>query len=429
MRRQSIVFLALFMFVTELALQTVGLNAHNYIANAFFHVVASVIIGLLAINQSFKTPVAGSAIKSGPNYRLALAWVFIPFFLFCLSLYRIFGDFALKEEVSDIMPMIRTLNERLLSGEYPYKMVNKWGYDFFPTFLPAHWAPFSISFIFHFDMRWVSSFAWAIVVMIIAAYHFSGSARISAWKWFLPGLLFLVPALYVIYDPISLGVSAELLITAYYLLLILAIWTRNLTLLAIATVLCLLSRYSLVLFAPVLVLILYQQYGKKELLRYILIVLGGILAFYVIPFMWKDPLIFYKSYHYYSTSSISEWHGQPWQEPGSKPYTLFRGIGLASLVYDYGGGTLDYRIVLDRMLHLGFLLGTSVLLCLQFWLMRHKIRTPELFTLGAFKIYLTVFYAWIQIPYSYLYIMPASISALLVMILWQTTKPATEETS
>jgi len=201
--------------------------------------------------------------------------------------------------------------------------------------------------------------------------------------------------------------TVESLIAGYYLLFGLSLFSSSIFNKSITTVLCLLSRYSLVLWLPVLALQIAFK-GRKKIITFSSMVLAGILCFYVLPFMTVDPSIFMKGYEYHSIAAYKIWA----QNGTEVPKVLVKGLGLAGYFFEFLEGNSDVKLTAFRQIHIWSLLVFTFISGLIFWVYKERIRNKNLFLLGTFKIYLTIFYGLIQIPFAYLFLTPIMISLL-----------------
>ena len=78
---------------------------------------------------------------------------------------------------------------------------------------------------------------------------------------------------------------------------------------------------------------------RRRLFKELGLVLLLIGAFYIIPFLLKDPSIFINGNSSYDVAALGEWDGQSWQAPGDRPLQLFQGLGFASWAYNSFSGT------------------------------------------------------------------------------------------
>ena len=306
---------------------------------------------------------------------------------------------------SDVIPQIMFFVTRAVSGQYPYQPITGplWGYTLTPTYMPFQWIPYIPAQLLHFEYRWIPVIILFLALMSFL-YKVEKSKLSSTSKW----LVLLTPiTILICYYKFNLDESintVEVLVASYYLFLGLALTSKKTLLIAGTIVLCLLSRYAIVLWLPLFFLIYLSQNGIKQTLKIGLFVFLGVLVFYG-PFLWKDPLIFIKGYEYYNLATPNEWTVKPWQPTGSYPIHLERGLGFAIYFYKYSGGVIESGIRYLKMTHLTLLLSLITFLSIYYWRNKNRIY-PVIFAVASLKIYLTFFYSFIQIPYSYLYILP-----------------------
>src|SRR5690606_33579679 len=135
------------------------------------------------------------------------------------------------------------------------------------------------------------------------------------------------------------------------------------------------------------------------------------------PYFLIDPLLFKKGYDYYSQSSIGEWTIQSWQDANQRyPYHMNNGLGFAHYIYEFVTGTLADKIAFYKNVHLYLCIITTSILGLYSW----KYRTHYDFSvlaISTLKLYLSVFYSFVLIPYSYLYVLPNMFSFVVLLVL------------
>lgn len=357
---------------------------------------------------------------------LKLSWskhllFFLPVGLFGLLLHSSILeqpiDFSSPENSgSDIIPQIGTLITRMLNGDYPYQIIEWPGFHLFPTYLPMQWLPFTIAEILEFDYRW---FAFGILALVI--YYYFTKLSLSETPLKKSILLILSPfiILFSFYftDEAVFKYSIETLIVGYYLLLSLSLFSNSKYFIGIALSLCILSRYSIILWIPLLVVVLFLIGKKKEIVSISILLTVSFLAFYALPFLWEDPGIFLKGYEYHSNAAIGAWHPTPWQAAGEPPSILYQGFGLGCFFYSFLDIELIDKLFAYRLIHLISSLLTVILLAIAFLKIKDKI-DYRIFLLGSLKIYLVVFYNFIQIPFTYLFLVPIFISVPIVALLY-----------
>jgi hypothetical protein len=321
---------------------------------------------------------------------------------------------------SDVIPTVRILGERLLSGQPVYVTITEFGYILPPTYLPMHWLPFVPVLHLPVDLR-----IWAMLLFFLlsspALYWLARrqSARNASLLTLLaPALLV---GLYLLGQRDDAGYSVEWLYAAYYMLLIFGLMKENAWICALALVCILLSRFSLVLWLPVLPLWFWMKKGWKPVAIAAAIVITGIVLIYVLPFLTRFPESFGNAQAYYTKGALMEWDGQDWQKPGDHPYQISRGLGMAWWFYRLVPGSLPDRILTLKMVHA----GGAILLGLLFGFFQLRQTFSHLpsgvFLIGSLHAYLWYFYSFIQVPYPYLMIVPLMVSIAWVALLyaWQ----------
>jgi hypothetical protein len=322
------------------------------------------------------------------------------------------GKYPIDINHSDIIPFIQNVYvDRVQNGEQIYAEVEGYGYGkFHPGYLPFHWMFFVVSAYLHVDHRWVP---FAIFIIASAIYTGVLLRNFSELKKLI--LLLLLPffVLFTIYYENSSDAmhTIEILVLGYYLILSVSLFSRNALVQAGGLVLPILSRYSLVFWLPFHFLkMLPLQVNRFFKVGFSLLAL---VAIFIIPFLINTPDMFVGFNGAYMTAAIGEWDGQAWQKPGDEPFQLFRGLGLASWYYKFYPGTLEQKISALQKTMLYVSMGAVVLL----WLLRNKIGKvlpANIFSLLALKFVLTLFYAFMIIPYNYLNWVPVILSVVIL---------------
>ncbi|MBK8681396.1 MAG: hypothetical protein IPN31_05735 [Bacteroidetes bacterium] len=366
--------------------------------------LSAIIPGFLLISYSAKT--SADFISVSLRFKIVVAVICI----FCIAIcYFFFTPILITsssvlhvERYSDVIPQLHTLNERLLAGEFPYQQIDFYGYALYPTYLPLQWLPYSIAEIMHFDYRLISFFALMIALSVFA-FQIIKSQSPHAFKIFWILIPFTAYILLLLFNEYDFQFSVESLIAAYYILLVLALMKRNIVFISAAIILCLLSRYSLVLWLPLLALVFYFE-NKKQLGKGLIIVISGVLIFYVIPFLLQDVSVFTNGFAYHTKAARAVWEAMD-NAPGDKPEKLFSGYGFAGYFYDTLHGTVESKFNTLRLTHFLFSMGSVILLGI-FYLKKKATLQSVGFLIGSLQVYLVIFYTFIQIPYSYLFIVP-----------------------
>ena len=344
---------------------------------------------------------------------LPLTWILILF----AKLSPIFESFPinfLDVSESDVIPQIGYMVKRLFEGEFPYAAIQDWGYTLNPTYMPLQWLPFSLAEIIGIDYRWVPFSVLSVAICCYQYRLFKNNLN--------PFFLFLLSCLpwaiwWMVIDdePKIHAYTIESLLAGYYLLLGLSLLTKKPMLIAMGITLCLLSRFSIVLWLPIFGIVMLFE-NRRDLLKIISYVAIATLLIYVFPFLVRDMEIFTNGMAHHTKAAVGEW--QPyWQNIGDKPYHLFRGVGLAAFFYEWVDGDMLARIKVLQLWHV-----ISIFICVIssgafYFVYRTKIYVP-VFLLACLKVYFCFFYYFIQIPYIYLMLVPLFTSILLVAIIF-----------
>lgn len=405
----------------ELLLLTEARNAFGHFVSPVLHFLFSAGSGvcLLALGwnitkndfQKVKTPDNTVAFPPGSNRKFRFL-ILVPIVAYlAITLGKLFAEHPIdmndpNKSGSDIIPAIMFYVTRFVSGEYPYTPIHgtHWQHTVIPNYFTFQWLPYCMAQLLHIDYRWVPAF----FMVLILCYHFFKVEKtplnlpLKIMLWVLPvAILYL----WIRNGKTDFQVTVEGLIVFYYLLFAYSLYAKKIIWIAIPLLLCLLSRYSLVLWTPLLFLILLYDRGFKKTFSLGLLILLGFALFYG-PFLLKDPTIFTRGFDYYTIAAGGEWEIHDWQPEGSLyPYQLEQGIGFAIYFFRYGTGDHLQKLEVLRHIHLAVSMGVVLVMCGIYWPRRLKI-DPLIFAMASFKIYLAVFYGFIQVPYAYLNAVP-----------------------
>jgi hypothetical protein len=115
------------------------------------------------------------------------------------------------------------------------------------------------------------------------------------------------------------------------------------------------------------------------------------------------------------------------QGPDDTPDNLLQGLGFGVYFYEWFNLDIAGKLRMYKLAHLILSIGTVIGLGIYYLKCKANINY-KLFLLGSLKIYLVVFYNFIQIPFHYLYLVPVfvSIPMLSVLLSQRKAKPAPE---
>jgi hypothetical protein len=307
---------------------------------------------------------------------------------------------AIKPSNGDIIPQIQRFNQEFLAGRFPYTPFDDFGYRMSPTYLPAQWMPYLPSMLFKFDPRLISFgvFGCAYFVFLLKIIK----QNIPFLK---ASILLVFPIFFIVriaeYDPNIIAVTVEILIMSYYLLLSMSLTTQTRSFQILMLVLCLMSRFSLVFWLPLYLFMLWTKEGFSPTLRFSLWVFAGAALLYG-PFLAIDPHIFANSQTYYDTATADAWKNTPDSDHLNNGFSFV-------LFFHKTGGNIPEKIAAMKKLMLTLTPLVSIVLGIIWWRFKDKLDSV-LFSLCALKISLSVFYALIQFPFTYLYVTPIILS-------------------
>jgi hypothetical protein len=216
--------------------------------------------------------------------------------------------------------------------------------------------------------------------------------------------------------PSEIGYSIEWLMAGYYVLFAWALAKKNPWWIAFSLSCILLSRFSLVLWLPLVLPLFFIKEWRKTMLIVSITSAVAIVFIYIIPFLSHDWDALKNAQNYYSVAALKEWSGQHWQKPGDDAFQLARGYGFAYWYYKLGTGSLPQKIEGFKNIQLIVCIGITFLMGLWYYIKGKKNLDVRLFLLGSLKIYLTLFYIFIQVPYPYLFMVPAGFAVAVLFL-------------
>ncbi len=327
--------------------------------------------------------------------------------------------------ISDILPTIQVMTQRLLQGQYPYSVIQSFGYDLSPTYLPLMWLPFLPAAVFHFDERWIAFGIWAIAtISILRRAHGLGISTEA--KWLITALPFFHFILIEEGTSATFGNTVEIMIAGFYMLFALQLDKiqtylsgsplKKGALLAFFITLCLMSRYAFLLWLPLCFLIVWVE-NRKLAINTAAWVFGFVLLLFVFPFLIKDPMIYFNGLKYYSVAALSGW-----SQPGNDG-PLYEGMGVAGIFRDNCGGEMADRLATLQRWQLVVSVAAVGLCAALWWKKRAKMQHLPLFLLGSLKFYCAFFYGFIQMPYTYLMLTPCFFSIVMLLSFYREPQP------
>ena len=418
---------------SEFYLLSLGYRKHDMHGSSLIMLSSGLLTGIVFLGMNLDSIPFKSLNRSKVSVMLSVLIAALGLYLYAVpweSLRMITEKYPVdfhKPNGSDIIPQVGILVERLLEGEFPYQPINKDDWDrtftLFPTYLPLQWLPYTVAEGLNLDYRLYVFILFALLNLYLVVRSIKSNS--SLFSTLTLGILPPLILIGLLSNDTTGGFrhSVELLIVTYYTLLAFTLVRFNWWAISILIAVCLLSRYSIVLWVPLFMLVLYRKLGLKVVFQSIGIMFLMFCIFYL-PFLIVDPLIYFKGYDYHTGAAIGAWTIKGWQpDADTIPYSLKHGVGMGVFFYENIAGEIVDKLNACRYTHLAASMG-SVLLLGVWYFKNEKRILPGVFLLGSLKIYLVVFYNFIQIPFIYLYWILPMISVVMLAVLFNNRKNA-----
>jgi hypothetical protein len=286
------------------------------------------------------------------------------------------------------------------------------------------YLPFIAAELMGIDYRWLAYLSFIIILLLWVKKVLVHESQVNEISIKLIAIFAGMILLHK-YDWSSFAFSLELIDVAFYLFLALSFFARDWRIKAIAILFCLLSRYAFVFWLPLYVVSYYIEHGKKEAFKIAGLVVLGVVVLYVLPFMTKQPTLFFDGLKYYDKTAIGQWEDIPsWYQEVGKPFTLTRGLSTSIYFYDFWNGDLLAKLSAARKVHTILCLLSVVFMGFLYW----RWRKRSDFNYGGFlllslKFYFIFFYGFFYVPFAYLYFIPLFFS-LAILFKVSFTKPS-----
>lgn len=333
--------------------------------------------------------------------------------IFAYKLYVYFGLVISKYPIhymySDIIPTIQQQVDRFIHGQKVYQPIIFENYSYPSGYLPATWMPFTIAALLKIDFRWIPVIFFFIALLIILI---SYRKKINQPLTIL-GFILIPFTLYhfIHYNSDVAGFSVEILVAAYYLLLVMFMDSKRYLFIGFFIALCLLSRYTLALWLPLYLFTFLIDKNKQGIIKVLASTFCVLLLLYILPFFISDPSVLFNGLLSYGNSGIAEWTHIDDNNP--YPVHLYKGIGFAYFYYKIPHLEIIKKIQLMQVSLFSLLLIFNGIMAFIYWKFKQQMNR-NLFLICSFKIYLTLFFTFIHVPYIYLYTVPMIISAGMI---------------
>ncbi len=391
------------LLIIEIELYTTWRTQFDPHTLVFYFTGVQLLIGVLPliISQNLRFSM-GESWKMARGIPLSIAAVYGVFYAYRL-LKPLFEQVPIKVSNSDIIPQIQRFCKEFLAGRFPYTPFDDFGYRMSPTYLPAQWMPYLPMDLLKIDPRMLTFSIFALIYGVFAAKMIQNNTNLIKAILLLAMPIFLISEVNDYESPVW-SLTVEQLIMGYYLLLGISLTTESRPFQVFAIVLCLMSRFALVFWLPLFVFMLWTKQGTRATLTYCAWIFAGCAVLYV-PFLVIDPYIFTNAQAYYDLATERCW-------TETKPAPIYHGLAFTIYFFEKAGKKIQLIAELKKTLFL-ITPSVSILFGLIWWRFKDKMDMP-LFAICTLKISLTIFYAFIKIPFSYLYVTPIIMSSVIL---------------
>jgi hypothetical protein len=296
--------------------------------------------------------------------------------------------------------------ERFLNGEIIYAPIpTHW--NIYPPHFPAYWLPFVPFKYFNLDIRWAS------IILLIASFWLVLLSLLKLQRNNLIAaiLIFISAFLYFNYliqkNTGFITITHEGIALFYYALLGYALLHKKPILIGIAMALCLLSRFYIILFVPLYFLYSYFFADKKQT-KIEFISFMAVMIICGLPFFIQTP-----QYFFYIPTQYKILDANLWKVDFK---TILNGYGLAKYFLQN-----QYELV-NKMNEIFPIAIPIIFFAIAYFKKLFNKIEPNLIALSGIKLLMCFFYAIVQAPYSYLFLVPAIFSYFVVFSYFETTR-------
>lgn len=321
----------------------------------------------------------------------------------------LFNEIPIDYRLADMLPILKIMCQRFMAGEQVYAIIPEiWG-GMQPIYLPALWIPLLPATYFDWELRWTSMFLFVAGLGLILATAKGRSAKkektnaTTLSKVSLNTIIVLVPLFILGHDMMKyesrfFAMTEESIVVFYYLLLAYAVAKEKTVLTAIALSLCMLSRYSLAIWA--IMYVAYIFFYKERSKAITMAIIGTVFSvtFMFISQGFSGLHVFLGLQENYINAIINE------KEKFQPMITI--SMGLAKF-YAYENLAALHRLFMITAFAIPI---GSLLLFAKF---RQKINA-DFFALCSLKLTLVVFYNLLVMPFLYLFFTSTLLSIALL---------------
>jgi len=307
----KIIIAGILLFVLQIYLTFQGVYYFNKYWSPLALFLVSAGIAALYFYRHLNQPAKSPAPSVSPRLLSTLLWALggaLTIVLGYEELRKLWVEFPNPAQYSDVLPQLEAQYQRFSRGEMPYAPVPLPTHTPFPVYMPLHWLPIGITSWLGLDTRW-AGFGLLVIATGIYGYWIGRQnapvgARITAL--FLPSMGLWG---FILWGRLELAVSFEIVIAAYYLILAAGLLGRHVPTIVVGLILCLLSRYTLLFWLPLLAYVWWKELPRKTNYTIWGSVALSVLLLYIFPFYLQDPGIFTTGIKYHNDGAIAQWAG------------------------------------------------------------------------------------------------------------------------
>lgn len=403
--KSLISILLVFLIVIEGLSNTLFINEFDKQNTSIAYFICGLLIAvlpLIKVRQSEGILIS----RSAQQILLGLGLLGLTYHLYLESL-PLFNEVPIDYRLADMLPILKIMCQRFMAGEQVYAIIPEiWG-GMQPIYLPALWIPLLPATYFEWELRWTSLFLFVAGLGLILA-TFKGKSNEMANKSLAPKvsintLIVLVPLFILGHDMMKyesrfFTMTEESIVVFYYLLLAYAVAKEKTALTAIALSLCMLSRYSLAIWAIMYVVYIFFFKDRSKAIRIAIIGTVFSLTVMYISQGFSGLHVFLGLQENYINAIINE-------KEKFQPMIVIS-MGLAKF-YDYENLAALHRLFMITAFAIPI---GSLLLYAKF---REKINA-DFFALCSLKLTLVVFYNLLVMPFLYLFFTSTLLSIALL---------------
>jgi hypothetical protein len=407
MKRISI---AIILFLLQLYVLLRGATHFHKLLNPFILFSISALIAANYLYTLLHKPKDGKTIQ-----RLSVKTLFIGGAIGLVSIGLLYGSYRTAFDLysdyagqSDVIPQLETLFLRFSNGVFPYAPLEQYPWHPYPVYMPLNWLPVGLAGPLKCDVRWIgvlflgfSAVAWGIYAWARGS---NSAAKLIA---------VILPAgaafAFLRWNEVSMGITLETLIAAYYLLLATGLAARNLVMITAGIILCLLSRYTMVFWLPLFFFLLWPTVSRKKNLLVWFSVIASVLVLYLLPFFFQDASILTKGIAYHNQCYVDAWDGLGHPEEST---AFDEGLNFSWFIREAAIGTMAQKVLTGRIIQATIMLLLTIGGIIGYRKVKDRIAFYD-YSLLMLYVILLCFFMFSPLTYMYYYLPLMMVSAVL----------------